>query len=119
MAKDGFDRGSVGGLADTPYEIPDFSVEFYNAQSPVPVLPWRSVAHSHTAHALETMLDELARRTGKDPVAFRRSLLAKHPRDLVVLNLAAEKAGWGRPMAERSRARNCLPSLASIPAWRW
>ena len=104
IAKDGFDRGSVGGLADTPYDIPDLSVEFHNARSPVPVLAWRSVAHSHTAHAIETILDELARRTGKDPVAFRRNLLAKHPRDLVVLNLAAEKAGWGKAMA-RGRGR--------------
>ena len=101
IAKDGFDRGSVGGLADTPYDIPDFSVESYDARSPVPVLAWRAVAHTHTAHAIETMLDELARRAGKDPVAFRRNLLAKHPRDLGALNLAAEKAGWGRPMARR------------------
>jgi isoquinoline 1-oxidoreductase subunit beta len=104
IAKDGFDRGSVGGLADTPYEIANFSVEYHNAQSPVPVLAWRSVAHSHTAHAMETTLDELARRSGKDPIAFRRSVLSKHPRDLGVLNLAAEKAGWGRPMP-RGRGR--------------
>jgi isoquinoline 1-oxidoreductase beta subunit len=104
IAKDGFDRGSVGGLADTLYDIADFSVEYHNARSPVPVLAWRSVAHTHTAHAIETTLDELARRSGKDPVAFRRKLLAKHPRDIGVLNLAAEKAGWGRPMA-RGRGR--------------
>ncbi|MFZ0854018.1 MAG: xanthine dehydrogenase family protein molybdopterin-binding subunit [Hyphomicrobiaceae bacterium] len=104
IAMDGFDRGSVGGLADMPYEISDLLTESYNAQSPVPVLWWRSVAHSHTAHAIETTLDELARRAGKDPVLFRRKLLAKHPRDLVVLNLAAEKAGWGRPLA-RHRGR--------------
>jgi isoquinoline 1-oxidoreductase beta subunit len=97
MAKDGFDRRTVGGLADTPYEIPDFSVEFYNAQSPVPILPWRSVAHGLTAHALETTLDELASRARRDPVSLRRDLLAKHPRDLAVLNLAADKAGWAKP----------------------
>ena len=104
IALDGFDRGSVGGLADTPYEIPDFLTESYNAQSSVPVLWWRSVAHSHTAHAIETTLDELARRAGKNSVVFRRNLLAKQPRDLFVLDLAAEKAGWGRPMA-RHRGR--------------
>ena len=104
IGKDGFDRGSVGGLADTPYDIPDFSVEYHNAQSPVPVLAWRSVAHTHTAHAIETTLDELARRSGNDPLVFRRNLLERHPRDLGVLNLAAEKAGWGRPMA-RGRGR--------------
>jgi isoquinoline 1-oxidoreductase beta subunit len=98
LAKDGFVRRTVGGLADTPYEIADFSVEFYNAQSPVPILPWRSVAHSHTAHALETTLDELARRTGRDPIALRSELLVKHPRDLIVLDLAAKKARWTAPM---------------------
>jgi isoquinoline 1-oxidoreductase subunit beta len=65
----------------------------------VPVLAWRAVAHTHTAHAIETILDELARRTGKDPVAFRRHLLADQARDLAVLELVAQKAGWGRPMA--------------------
>ena len=100
MAKDGFDRRTVGGLADTPYEIPDLSVEFYNAQSPVPILPWRSVAHGLTAHALETTLDELASRARRDPVSLRRDLLAKHPRDLAVLNLAADKAGWAKPREE-------------------
>jgi isoquinoline 1-oxidoreductase beta subunit len=98
MAKDGFDRSSVGGLADTPYDIADLSVEAYNAQSPVPVLWWRSAAHSHTAHAIETMVDELARRAGTDPVTFRRRLLARHPRDLAVLDLVAQASGWGRPM---------------------
>jgi len=112
MAKDGFDRGSVGGLADTPYDIPDLSVESYNAWSPLPVLWWRSVAHNHTAHVIETMLDELARRARKDPVAFRQSLLANHPRDLTVLSLAAQKAGWGRPMARgRGRGMACHRSF--------
>jgi isoquinoline 1-oxidoreductase beta subunit len=99
--QDVFDRRSVAGLADTPYDIPDFSVEFYNARSPVPVHPWRSVAHSHTAHAIETALDELARRSGKDPIQFRHNLLTDHPRDLAVLKLAAEKASWGAPIGRR------------------
>jgi len=112
MAKDGFDRSSVGGLADTPYDIPDLSVESYNARSPVPVLWWRSVGHSHTAHVVETMVDELARRAGKDAVAFRRTLLAKQPRDLAVLNLAAQKAGWGTPLPKgRGRGIACHRSF--------
>jgi len=60
---------------------------------------WRSVGHSHTAFAKECFVDELARAAGKDPVEFRRALLAKEPRLLGVLNLAAEKAGWGAPTA--------------------
>lgn len=117
MIKDGFDRGSVGGLADTPYALPDLSVEAYNARSPVPVLWWRSVAHTHTAHAIETMIDELARRAGQDPVVFRRSLLAGHPRDIAVLDLAAQRAGWGRPLAKgRGRGIACHRSYKTSVA---
>jgi isoquinoline 1-oxidoreductase beta subunit len=72
------------------------------------VLWWRSVGHSHTAHVVETMLDVLARRAGKDPLALRRDLLAGHPRMLGVLELAAQKAGWGRPMPKgRGRGIAC------------
>lgn len=108
MTKDRVDRGSVEGLIDTPYDLPDFLVEVHYGQSAVPVLWWRSVGHSHTAHVVETMLDELARRAGRDPLAFRRGLLASEPRLLGVLELAARKAGWGRPMAKgRGRGIAC------------
>jgi isoquinoline 1-oxidoreductase subunit beta len=117
ITSDGFDRGSVGGLADTPYDIADLSVEYHSARSPVPVLSWRAVAHTHTAHAVETMLDELAGRAGQDPLALRRHLLAKQPRDLAVLYLAAEKAGWGRPMARgRGRGIACHRYLGTAVA---
>jgi isoquinoline 1-oxidoreductase subunit beta len=92
--KDGLDHSSVEGVADTPYEIGDFEVEVHNAQSPLPVLWWRSVGHSHTAHVMETVLDELARLAGQDPVAFRLALLTPKPRDAAVLRLAAERTGW-------------------------
>ena len=66
----------------------------------VPTLWWRSVgSHAH-AYATETFLDKLARQRGKDPLEIRRKLLDKHPRHLGVLNLAAEKAGWGTPLPE-------------------
>jgi isoquinoline 1-oxidoreductase beta subunit len=65
----------------------------------VPVLWWRSVGSTHTAYSTETFIDELAQAAGKDPVAFRRALLAKHPRHLGVLDLAAREAGWGTPLA--------------------
>jgi isoquinoline 1-oxidoreductase subunit beta len=61
---------------------------------------WRSVGHSHTALIMETVVDELARLAGKDPVAFRLDLLAQQPRDTAVLRLAAEKAGWKRSLSK-------------------
>ncbi len=67
--------------------------------SPVPVQWWRSVGHTHTAFATECMIDEVAEAVGADPYLFRRKLLAAQPRHLSVLDLAAEKAGWTRPLA--------------------
>jgi isoquinoline 1-oxidoreductase subunit beta len=84
-----------GRGADTPYALSDFAVESFNAKSPLPVLWWRSVGHSHAAYVMETLVDELARLAGKDPVAFRMDLLAQQSRDAAVLRLAAQKAGWG------------------------
>jgi isoquinoline 1-oxidoreductase beta subunit len=95
MVKDGIDATSVEGVFDAPYKIDNFRSEIVNAKVGVPVLWWRSVGHTHTAYVMETMIDEIARTTGKDPVEFRRSLLADHPKHLAVLNLAAEKANWG------------------------
>jgi isoquinoline 1-oxidoreductase beta subunit len=60
---------------------------------------WRSVGSTHTAYATEVFIDELAAAAGRDPVEMRRALLAKHPRHRGVLDLAVEKAGWGRPLA--------------------
>jgi isoquinoline 1-oxidoreductase beta subunit len=102
--KNGVDHSTVEGIVDTPYAITDLSVEAYNAKSPLPVLWWRSVGHSHTAHVMETMIDELARRAGKDPVQFRLDLLAQQPRDAAVVRLAADKAGWGGALP-RGRGR--------------
>jgi isoquinoline 1-oxidoreductase beta subunit len=96
--KDGIDGTSVEGIVDTSYAIPDFTVELHNPASPVSVLWWRSVGHSHTGHVMETVLDELAHLAGKDPVAFRLDLLAAEPRNQAVLRLAADKAGWGSPL---------------------
>ncbi|SEC20177.1 isoquinoline 1-oxidoreductase, beta subunit [Rhizobiales bacterium GAS188] len=96
--KDGLDASSVEGIADTSYAIGDFKVEAHNVTSPVPVLWWRSVGHSHTGHVMETVVDELAFLAGKDPIAFRLELLKQQPRDAAVLKLAADKAGWGTPL---------------------
>jgi isoquinoline 1-oxidoreductase beta subunit len=99
MVKDGIDYTSVEGASNLPYAIPHMAVELHSPKPGVPVLWWRSVGSTHTAYSTETFIDELAVAAGKDPVAFRRALLAKHPRHLAVLELAAEKSGWTQPLA--------------------
>lgn len=99
MVKDGVDGTSVEGAATLPYAIPDLAVDLHSPKVGVPVLWWRSVGATHTAYSTETFIDELAQAAGRDPVAFRRALLDKHPRHLAVLDLAAKEARWGAPLA--------------------
>ncbi len=98
MVKNGVDATSVEGAADIPYSIPNILVDLHTANTGVPVLWWRSVGHSHTAFVVETFIDEAAHAAGKDPYEFRRAMLAEHPRHRAVLELAAQKAGWGSPL---------------------
>jgi isoquinoline 1-oxidoreductase subunit beta len=95
--KDGVDGTSVEGASTLPYAIPNIRVDLHTEKVGVPVLWWRSVGSTHTAHATEHMIDLLAKEAGKDPVAFRLAMLKDHPRHAGVLKLAAEKAGWGTP----------------------
>lgn len=99
MVRDGIDETSVEGIHDSPYwsAIPDYRVGLHSPRTGIPVLWWRSVGHTHTAFVMESLIDELAHAAGEDPVAYRRTLLVEHPRHLGVLELAAEKAGWGSP----------------------
>jgi len=99
LVKVGIDSTSVEGAANLPYAIPNLSVSLHSPNVGVPVLWWRSVGSTHTAYSTETFIDELAVASGKDPVAFRKALLAKHPRHLAALELAADKAGWDKPLA--------------------
>jgi isoquinoline 1-oxidoreductase subunit beta len=98
LVKNGVDGTLVEGVSDSPYDIPAMKLTQHITKTGVPGLWWRSVGHTHTAFVMETMMDELARAAGKDAVAFRRELLGKHPRVLKTLELAAEKAGWGKAM---------------------
>jgi isoquinoline 1-oxidoreductase beta subunit len=98
MKGKGYDPASVEGVDDLPYEIPNLAVESHQAEIGVPVQWLRSVGHSHTAFATECFIDELAGLAQKDPYQFRRALLLKHPRHLGVLDLAAQKAGWDKPL---------------------
>ena len=104
MLKDGVDQTMVEGASTLPYTIPNLRVSAHIVDAGVPTLWWRSVGSTHTAFATEVFLDELAALAGVDPLDIRRRLLAKHPRHLGVLNLAAEKAGWGTPIG-KGRAR--------------
>jgi isoquinoline 1-oxidoreductase beta subunit len=93
-----YDPASVEGIDDLPYAIPNVTVESHQAEIGVPVQWLRSVGHSHTAFAVECFMDELAALAQKDPYQFRRGLLQKQPRYLGVLDLAAQKAGWDKPL---------------------
>ena len=100
--KDGVDATSVEGVADSPYlkGLADHHVSLHTPKTGIPVLWWRSVGHSHSAFVMESLIDELAHAAGKDPLEYRRVLLKNHPRHLAALNLAAEKAGWSKPLAK-------------------
>ncbi|HYQ48601.1 MAG TPA: molybdopterin cofactor-binding domain-containing protein, partial [Thermodesulfovibrionales bacterium] len=95
--KKGIDNAAVEGLSNLEYDVPNVSVEYVRIDTPVPVGFWRSVGSSHNAFTVETFIDELAHLAKKDPLRFRLDLLKKHPRAQRVLELAAEKAGWGKP----------------------
>jgi isoquinoline 1-oxidoreductase beta subunit len=98
MIKDGIDFTSVEGASNLPYAIPNMLVDLHTTQVGVPVLWWRSVGSTHNAFSTEVMINELAVAAKQDPVAFRRALLKNHPRHRGVLDLAAQKAGWGKPL---------------------
>jgi len=97
--KNGIDGTSVEGASNLPYAIGNIAVDLHTTDVGVPVLWWRSVGSTHTAYSVETFMDELAEAAGRDPVEFRLSMLGGHPRHAAVLRLAAEKAGWGEPVA--------------------
>ncbi len=106
FVKGGIDATATEGVVDTPYAIPNLSVQVHHPEVNVPVLWWRSVGHSHTAYVMETMLDALARAARQDPIAYRLALLdpAKHARQRKVLETLRDKSGWAKP-APKGRAR--------------
>jgi isoquinoline 1-oxidoreductase beta subunit len=95
----GPDKTTSEGAFDQPYEWPAARIGHQIVELPVPVGFWRSVGHSHQAFFKESFVDEAAHAAGQDPVAFRAALLKKHPRHHLVLQRAAERAGWGTPGA--------------------
>lgn len=97
--KNGIDSTSVEGAANLPYAIPNINVSYVLDDPGVPVGFWRSVGSSQNAFVTECFFDEIAHAARKDPYEWRRQLLKQHPRHLGVLELAANRAGWGRPTA--------------------
>ena len=100
VKKSGVDPATAEGINDTHYAIPGMSVGMVYPETPMPVLWWRSVGHTHTAFAMETVIDMVAEASKMDPVELRLQLLAGGDKDQQrlagVLKLAAEKAQWGK-----------------------
>lgn len=117
MIKEGVDETSVEGVVDSPYveATPHHFVGLHSPKSPVPVLWWRSVGHTHTAYVMETMVDELAAAAGKSPADYRRALYGKSPRHRGVMELALAKAG-AAPPAGRFRGLAVHKSFESYVA---
>jgi isoquinoline 1-oxidoreductase beta subunit len=95
--KNGLDVDAVDGTTELPYSVGDMLVEYIRHESAVPVAFWRGVGPNGSIFSIESFMDLVARKTGADPLAFRRGLLDKSPRALGVLNLVADKASWGTP----------------------
>src|SRR6202166_2768748 len=114
----GIDIDAIDSAADMPYDIPNLHVEYVRAEPPaVPTGFWRGVGPNNNVFAIECFMDELARKAGKDPIDFRRSMLGKNPRLLAALNLVAEKSNWGQPLPARVGRGVCVqPSFASFIA---
>jgi isoquinoline 1-oxidoreductase beta subunit len=112
---DGKDFDAYDSAADMPYDIPNMHVEFIREEPPgAPTGFWRGVGPSHNVFVVESFIDELAHKAGKDPVSFRLGMLDKAPRLKAALKVAAEKSGWGSPLPKGvGRGVSVQPSFAS------
>ena len=114
----GIDGDAIDSAADMPYDIPDFQVQYLRVEPrAVPTGWWRGVGPNNNVFAIESFMDELARKAGKDPIAFRRDMLGKQPRLLAALDLVAAKSDWGKPLPARVGRGVCVqPSFGSFIA---
>ena len=102
--KDGKDVRQLQGYWKAPgdaqlgYTVPNLRIEYAMRNTPVPVGTWRGVNTNQNGVYMECFIDEVARAAGKDPLEFRRAMMSKHPKHLAVLNAAAEKGDWGKPL---------------------
>lgn len=117
MVQNGVDPTSVEGANNLPYAIPNQTVGLTTTDVGVPVLWWRAVGSTHTAFAAETFMDEVAEAAGRDPIEYRLSMLEPQSRHAAVLKLAAEKAGWTKPLPKgRFRGVAVAESFGSVVA---
>jgi CO/xanthine dehydrogenase Mo-binding subunit len=98
LYNNGLDPETVDGAVQPPYALPNILVEYVNHEPPIPTAFWRGVGPTHNVFVVESFIDELAAAAKQDPVAYRTALLEKNPRARAVLQLAAQKAGWGQPL---------------------
>ena len=114
----GVDIDAVDSAVDMPYDIPNRTVEYVRAEPPaVPTGFWRGVGPNNNVFATECFMDELARKAGMDPIAFRRGMLGSNPRLQAALDLVAEKSDWGKALPPRAGRGVCVqPSFASFIA---
>ena len=97
----GLDPDTTDGAINLVYALPNMHVEYLRVEPPgIPTAFWRSVGPSHNVFVVESFMDELAMAAKQDPVAYRLALLDEAPRAKAVLELAAEKAGWGQPLPQ-------------------
>jgi isoquinoline 1-oxidoreductase beta subunit len=102
LFQNGLDADTTEGAIHLTYALPNMHVEYLRVEPPgIPTAFWRSVGPSHNVFVVESFMDELAAAAKQDPVAYRRALLDNAPRAKAVLELAAEKAGWGQPLPDR------------------
>src|SRR3977135_4281891 len=114
----GIDIDAIDSAVDMPYDIPNFHVEYVRAEpTAVPTGFWRGVGPNNNVFAIESFMDELARKAGKDPIDFRRGMLGKNQRLLAALNRVAKKSNWGQPLPARvGRGVSAQPSFGSFIA---
>jgi isoquinoline 1-oxidoreductase beta subunit len=98
IPESGVDSFAMEGINDHPYGVPNQLITYGRREPGPSVWFWRSVGHSQNSFFMEGFIDEMAHAAGKDPFEFRRALMDQQPRYKQVLEVAAEKAGWGKPL---------------------
>jgi isoquinoline 1-oxidoreductase beta subunit len=116
FVRNGIAGTAVAGLVDLEYQVPNLLIDYHPAEAGIPVTYWRAPGASQNTFFAESFLDEMAVAGGQDPLELRRKLLAGSPRLLGALNLAAEKAGWGKAPAGRFQGVAVTNNIGSYTA---